>query len=183
MTIEKTPLEGCFLIKPKVFKDNRGLFFESYNQQVFQGKVGFAPNFVQDNQALSKYGSVRGLHLQKGEFAQAKLVRAIQGEILDVVVDVRPGSTTFGQVYCVVLSGENNYQLYIPRGFAHGYSTLSEKAIFAYKCDNFYAKHAESGIIYNDTTLAIDWGIPAAEMIISDKDKILPTFEAFKTTL
>lgn len=179
MTVEKTLLEDCLLLKPRVFADARGSFFETYNQREFQKKTGLAINFVQDNQSISQKGALRGLHLQKGAMAQAKLVRVILGEILDVVVDLRAGSKTFGKTYSTFLSGENNYQLYIPRGFAHGFITLSESAIFSYKCDNYYDKASEAGIIYNDKTLEIDWKYPLDQAILSPKDLELPTFEEF----
>lgn len=179
MTIEKTPLQDCLLLKPRVFKDDRGSFFESYNHCEFQKNTGLVIDFVQDNQSVSQKGALRGMHLQTGKAAQAKLVRVIQGEILDVVVDVRRKSSSFGRTYSVILSGENNHQLFIPRGFAHGFVTLSEMAIFAYKCDNYYDKSSEAGIIYNDESLNIDWGFPLEKVIISDKDRILPTFDEF----
>ncbi|HET8810824.1 MAG TPA: dTDP-4-dehydrorhamnose 3,5-epimerase [Flavobacteriaceae bacterium] len=179
MTVEKTPLQDCLLLKPRVMKDDRGSFFESYNHREFQKATGLEIDFVQDNQSSSKKGALRGLHLQLGKMAQAKLVRVIQGEILDVVVDVRKNSPSFGKTYRVVLSGENNHQLFIPRGFAHGFVTLSETAIFAYKCDNYYDKAAESGIIFNDEVLNIDWNYPLDQVILSEKDAVLPDFEEF----
>lgn len=179
MTIEKTPLQDCLLIKSRVFRDDRGSFFESYNHAAFQKATGVEVNFVQDNQSVSKKGALRGLHLQLGKMAQAKLVRVIQGEILDVVVDLRQDSSTFGKVFSVVLSGENNHQLFLPRGFAHGFVTLSETVIFSYKCDNYYDKASEAGIIYNDKTLNIDWKYPSDKLIISEKDRVLPTFSEF----
>lgn len=179
MIIEKTPLQDCLLIKPRVFEDDRGSFFESYNHREFQKNTGLEIDFVQDNQSVSQKGALRGLHLQVGKMAQAKLVRVIQGEILDVVVDLRTNSNTFGKTYSTSLSGENNHQLFIPRGFAHGFITLSETAIFSYKCDNYYDKASESGIIYNDKTLKIDWNYPLDKAILSPKDMELPTFEEF----
>ncbi len=178
MNIEKTKLEGCYVIKPQVFADSRGYFFESFSQQKFENLTGANGHFVQDNQSASTYGVVRGLHFQTGEFAQAKLVRVIEGRVLDVAVDLRAGSATFGEWFGIELTGENNLQFYIPRGFAHGFSVLSDRAVFAYKCDNGYNKQSEGGIHYNDPTLNIDWGIPESEMIISEKDSILPFFNS-----
>lgn len=182
MTIEKTHLQDCLLIKPSVFRDERGSFFESYNHAAFQKETGLEIDFVQDNQSISQKGALRGLHLQTGKMAQAKLVRVIKGEILDVAVDLRESSPTFGKVFSVLLSGENNHQLFIPRGFAHGFVTLSETAIFAYKCDNYYDKASESGIIYNDETLNIDWKFPLDKAIVSEKDLKLPTFSEFQNS-
>lgn len=179
MTVEKTPLQDCLLLKPRVMKDDRGSFFESYNHREFQKATGLEIDFVQDNQSSSKKGALRGLHLQLGKMAQAKLVRVIQGEILDVVVDVRKNSPSFGKTYRAMLSGENNHQLFIPRGFAHGFVTLSETAIFAYKCDNYYDKASESGIIFNDEMLNIDWNYPLDQVILSEKDAVLPDFKEF----
>lgn len=177
MNIEKTPLEGLIVLNPRVFKDDRGYFFESYNEKTFK-ELRITNNFVQDNQSFSSYGTIRGLHFQKGEHAQAKLVRVIQGEVYDVAVDLRPDSPTFGQHFGVLLTGENNKQFLIPRGFAHGFSVLSETAIFSYKCDNFYHKESEGGIIYNDQTLKIDWQV--SKEVVSEKDLVLPTFEEVK---
>ncbi len=177
MNAEKTKLEGCFIIKPQVFIDPRGYFFESFNLKKFQSLTGASGNFVQDNQSASTYGVIRGLHFQTGEHAQAKLVRVIEGKVLDIAVDVRKGSKTYGQWLGIELSAENNFQFYIPRGFAHGFSVLSETAVFAYKCDNEYHKEAEGGIRYDDPTLNIDWGIPAKDMVISEKDAIQPYFK------
>lgn len=173
----ETPLKDCFILKPRVFSDARGSFCESYNKKTFKSATGLDIDFVQDNQSISSYGVLRGLHFQKGDMAQAKLVRAIQGRVLDIVVDIRKGSETFGQSYSVELNDENNLQLFVPRGFAHGFITLTNKAIFAYKCDNYYDKESESGIIYNDATLSLDWHLPKEDFIISDKDLELPGFE------
>lgn len=175
MIVEETKLKGCFKIQPQVFQDSRGYFFESFNQGKFEELTGHSGLFVQDNQSASTYGVIRGLHFQKGEAAQAKLVRVIEGKVLDVAVDIREGSPTYGQWVAVELSAENNLQLYVPRGFAHGFSVLSERAIFAYKCDNVYNKSAEGGIIYNDPELNIDWGVPLNQQSLSDKDLLLPT--------
>ncbi|MCM5661493.1 dTDP-4-dehydrorhamnose 3,5-epimerase [Galbibacter mesophilus] len=179
MKIQETKLKGCFLIEPTVFHDERGYFFESFNQLVFEKAVGHKVDFVQDNQSFSKKGVIRALHFQKGDYAQAKLVRAVQGIVLDVAVDLRPNSETFGQHIAAELSAENKKQLYIPRGFAHGFATLSETSEFAYKCDNFYHKEAEGGIIYNDPTLKIDWKIASEDVIIAEKDRTLPLFKNF----
>lgn len=174
MQAEETKLKGCFIIKPQVFPDSRGYFFESFNQQKFEKATGQSGSFVQDNQSASVYGVVRGLHFQKAAHAQAKLVRVIEGKVLDVAVDIREGSPTYGEWVAVELTAENNFQLYVPRGFAHGFSVLSETAIFAYKCDNIYNKAAEGGIKYNDLALQIDWQIPTDKMLLSDKDMALP---------
>lgn len=174
MNIINTPLAGCFVLEPQVFGDSRGSFMESYNAQKFPADV----HFVQDNQSISQKGVLRGLHFQKGEHAQAKLVRVIRGEVLDVAVDIRPDSETFGQHFSIILNAENNKQLFIPRGFAHGFAVLQDDTIFAYKCDNFWNKEAESGIIYNDPDIAIDWRLSANEIVLSDKDKILPNLKS-----
>ncbi len=183
MKITEAPLKGCFVIQPAVFADHRGYFYESYNQKVLTEAIGYAPQFVQDNQSKSTYGVIRGLHLQMGEFAQAKLVRAISGEILDVIVDVRPGSSQFGQQFSLLLSAANKTQLFIPRGFAHGFAVLTETATIHYKADNYYHKEAESGLLYNDPALGIDWQLPADKIITSAKDQELPTLAEFKTRL
>ncbi len=172
MNFIKTEIEGLVIIEPRIFEDERGYFFESYNAQAF-AQNGITNTFVQDNQSKSCYGVIRGLHAQSGEHAQAKLVRAIKGRILDVAVDIREGSPTFGQHVSVELTAENQRQLFIPRGFLHGFSVLSEEAIFAYKCDNLYCKDAEIGVNYADPSLAIDWQVPAGAEVISEKDKIL----------
>jgi dTDP-4-dehydrorhamnose 3,5-epimerase len=173
MKVTETNLKGCFLIEPAVFKDSRGYFFETFNQSKFEALTGQSGHFVQDNQSSSTYGVIRGLHFQKGDSAQAKLVRAIEGSVLDVAVDIREGSPTYGQWFSVELSADNNLQLYIPRGFAHGFSVLTETAVFAYKCDNNYDKASEGGIAYNDPKLGIDWGIPEANRSLSEKDLAL----------
>jgi dTDP-4-dehydrorhamnose 3,5-epimerase len=177
MKVAETNLKGCFVIEPLVFGDDRGSFFESFNLEKFQEKVGERITFVQDNQSFSQRGVVRGLHFQKGDYAQAKLVRVIKGKVLDVVVDIRPESTTFGQTFSIVLSEENNKQLFVPRGFAHGFSVLEDNTIFAYKCDNYYHKESESGILYNDKDLNIDWMLNDYEIILSEKDKELKSFK------
>jgi dTDP-4-dehydrorhamnose 3,5-epimerase len=173
MIVKESPLKGCFIIEPKVFGDERGSFFESFNQKIFEEKIGLKINFVQDNQSSSNRGVLRGLHLQKGEFAQTKLVRVIQGKVLDVVVDVRPNSKTFGQTFSCILSAENNKQLFIPKGFLHGFSVLEDNTIFAYKCDAYYNKESEDGVVFNDPKLNIDWKLKEEEIVLSDKDKQL----------
>lgn len=178
MKIETTPIKDLFIIAPTVFKDDRGYFFESYNENRFHSHE-LEHRYVQDNESFSSYGTVRGIHLQLGEFAQTKLVRVITGRVLDIAVDLRKGSPTYGQHYSIELSAKNKKQFLVPKGFGHGFSVLSETATFCYKCDQFYNKESESGIIYNDSTLGIDWGIPAEKIIINDKDKLLPSFNQF----
>ena len=173
MQATETALKGCYIIEPRVFKDDRGYFFESFNQKAFEELVGQNVNFVQDNQSFSQYGVIRGIHFQQGEHAQAKLVRVLAGEVLDVAVDLRKDSETYGQHVAVKLTAANHRQLFVPRGFGHGFAVLSKTAVFAYKCDNYYHKASEGGIVYNDPRLAIDWGIPEDEVQVSDKDKIL----------
>jgi dTDP-4-dehydrorhamnose 3,5-epimerase len=179
MKVIKTNLKDCFVIEPTIFDDGRGSFFESFNQEVFEAKTGISVHFVQDNQSISQRGVLRGLHIQKGAFSQAKLVRVIQGKVLDVVVDVRKESTTFGKHFTTELSGENNKQLFIPKGFLHGFSVLEEGTIFAYKCDNYYHKLSEDGVVYDDETLDIDWILHENEIILSEKDSKLKTFKEF----
>jgi dTDP-4-dehydrorhamnose 3,5-epimerase len=169
MNIIETNIPGVVIIEPRVFPDDRGYFFESYNQKEFDAKVR-PIRFIQDNQSKSCYGVLRGLHFQKGEHAQSKLVRVVEGTVLDVVVDIRKGSPTFGQHVAVELSAENNRQFFIPRGFAHGFSVLSETAVFQYKCDNFYCPQSEGAIAWSDPALGIDWRIPADKAILSPKD-------------
>jgi dTDP-4-dehydrorhamnose 3,5-epimerase len=171
----KTPIPDLLIFEPKIIEDERGYFFESYNQQVFE-EAGIQARFVQDNQSRSTYGVLRGLHYQLPPFAQAKLVRVIEGEVLDVAVDIRTDSPTYGQWYSVVLSAANKRQLFVPRGFAHGYVVLSPTAEFFYKCDNFYAKAHEGSIRYDDPTLNIDWQIDLGKAILSEKDKYHPAF-------
>jgi dTDP-4-dehydrorhamnose 3,5-epimerase len=173
MLFSETGIPGLFIFEPKVFGDSRGYFLEAYNEKNFS-QQGVRENFVQDNESSSTYGVIRGLHYQASPYEQAKLIRVIEGRILDVVVDIRKGSPAYGKSYAVELSGENKKQLFIPIGFAHGFSVLSEKAVVLYKCNNFYNKESESGILYNDPQLNIDWKIPAGKAIVSDKDKILP---------
>jgi dTDP-4-dehydrorhamnose 3,5-epimerase len=180
MNFIPTKLEGCYILEPKVFKDERGYFLESFNQKTFENGIGVKVNFVQDNQSFSTKGVLRGLHYQTGEHAQAKLVRVLQGEVLDVAVDIRPNSKTFGQYESVLLTGENHKQFFIPRGFAHGFLVLSDTATFFYKCDNFYNKESEGGLIYNDPTVNIDWQFPTDHLIISEKDQIVPNLQNAK---
>ena len=177
MQVTKTNLEDCFVIQPTVLNDDRGYFLESFNALKFEQTTGIKTHFVQDNESLSAKNVLRGLHFQKGKHAQAKLVRVVKGRVLDVVVDIRPQSKTYGQHFKIILSEENKTQLYVPRGFAHGFLTLESHTLFAYKCDNFYKKESEGGIIYNDSTLNIDWEINTEQLIISNKDKMLPNFK------
>lgn len=183
MKIEESSIKDLYIINPNVIEDHRGYFYESYNQRTLDERVGYSPKFVQDNQSQSNYGVLRGLHLQTGEHAQAKLVRAITGEILDIIVDVRLESEQFGKYFSIVLSAENKKQLFIPRGFAHGFVVLSEKATIHYKADNYYNKESESGLVYNDPKLNIDWQVPQDKITTSEKDLILPTLEEFKHQL
>ena len=171
MNFIKTKIDGVVIIEPRVFEDERGYFYESYNEAEFI-KNGIPNRFVQDNQSQSSYGVIRGLHCQLGQHAQAKLVRVLEGMVLDVAVDIRKNSPTFGQYVAVELSAENKRQLFIPRGFLHGFSVLSERAVFAYKCDNFYCKAAEFGIRYDDTEIGIDWQVPADKVVTSEKDRL-----------
>ena len=177
MEIKHTPLKDCFTLKPRVFKDERGFFYETYNHKVFEAVTGLKIDFVQDNQSISFKGVLRGLHFQGGKMAQAKLVRVVKGRVLDIVVDIRKNSETFGKSFSIMLDDVDNLQLFVPRGFAHGFITLEDQSIFAYKCDNYYDKASEGGIIYNDATLALDWHLPKEEFIISEKDLELPNFE------
>jgi dTDP-4-dehydrorhamnose 3,5-epimerase len=181
MPFHKTDIPGLLVFEPNVFEDSRGYFFESYNEKTFR-EAGIDFRWVQDNQSSSVYGVIRGLHYQLPPFAQSKLIRVLRGKILDAVVDIRKGSPTFGKSYCKVLSAKNKRQLFIPKGFAHGFSVLSEKAEVLYKCDEFYNKESESGIIYNDPALNIDWQVPAKDAIISDKDMQLPLLKDCNNT-
>jgi len=180
MTIKETKLEGCYILQPNIFKDKRGYFIESFNQKTFNSLLGLDVNFVQDNESKSSKGVLRGLHYQLGEHAQAKLVRVVKGAVLDVAVDVREGSKTFGQHVAVELTEENKTQLFVPRGFAHGFIVLEDETIFSYKCDNYYHKASEAGLIYNDEDLKIDWKLPSTDFILSDKDIILPKLKDAK---
>lgn len=179
MKVTPTKLEGVFILEPKVFGDERGYFFESYNQKAFS-EAGIDATFVQDNQSSSRKGTLRGLHFQTGEYAQAKLVRAFSGSVLDVTVDLRPNSPTYGQHVAVELTDKNCKQLYIPRGFAHGFIVLSDEAVFSYKCDNFYNKAAEGGLRYNDPALNIDWQMPAEDILVNERDASFPTLAELK---
>lgn len=170
----ETGFSGLYLLEPRVFTDNRGYFMESFNSKILTG-LGLDANFVQDNQSLSKKGVLRGLHFQNAPFAQTKLVRVLSGSILDVVVDLRKGQPTFGKNFSIELSDENRLQLYVPAGFAHGFSVLSETAQILYKCDNYYHPEAEQGLLFNDPALGIDWGIAEHHMILSEKDRKNPT--------
>ena len=175
-----TKIKDVVIFEPRIFTDDRGYFFETYNEKLFNDN-GITAKFVQDNQSKSSYGVIRGLHFQKGEHAQAKLARVLQGSVLDVAVDLRAGSETYGKYVAVELSDVNNLQLFIPRGFAHGFSVLSRTAVFAYKCDNLYCKESEGGIDCNDPDLGIDWQIPVEDRVLSEKDKLHPLFKDFKT--
>ena len=173
MNVIETSIPGVFVIEPQVFGDGRGYFFESWNQQAFDEAVG-PVRFVQDNESKSRYGVVRGLHFQKGFYSQSKLVRVVSGRVLDVAVDIRRGSPWFGRHVSCELSGENHRQLFIPKGFAHGFAVLSPEAVFQYKCDCLYHREAEGAIAWDDPALGIDWGIPAADVVLSEKDKHHP---------
>lgn len=177
MKATETKLKGCFILEPAKYGDSRGYFFESFNERTFNSLTGTETHFVQDNQSFSTKGVVRGLHAQVGEDAQAKLVRVLDGEVLDVAVDVREGSATFGQHVGVVLSKENNLQLFVPRGFLHGFVVLTETATFFYKCDNFYNKDSECGVHPLDQDIAVDWQLPVAELLLSDKDREALSFK------
>lgn len=174
MAWKQTDLQGAMIFEPNVFGDERGYFVETYNSKTFAESGLGDISFVQDNEAYSRKGVLRGLHFQRGEHAQAKLVRAVTGEILDVIVDLRKGSKTYGQSLTVLLTGENKVQLFVPRGFAHGYIVLSDEAIFSYKCDNFYNKESEGGLIFNDPDINVDWILTEDQFVISQKDLILP---------
>lgn len=178
MTVEETYLKRCFVLTPNVFKDERGCFFESFNKKTFEKETGISTHFIQDNQSKSNKGVLRGLHYQNEEYAQAKLVRVVKGKVLDVCVDLRKDSATFGKHFSIVLDDKKEQQLFIPKGFAHGFLVLEDDSIFSYKCDAYYNKASESGIIYNDNDLNIDWQFDENNLIISDKDKSLPTFKS-----
>lgn len=180
MEIIKTKLDGVVIIEPKIFRDSRGYFFESFSQRKFEEKV-CKINFVQDNESMSSYGVMRGLHFQRPPFTQAKLVRCVKGAVLDVAVDIRKDSPTYGQHVAVELSEDNHYQMFIPHGFAHGFSVLSETAVFQYKCDQFYHPESDAGISILDKSLGIDWRIPTDKAILSDKDTRHPLFKDFVT--
>ena len=171
MEVIKTDIEGVVIIEPRIFKDDRGYFYESFSQREFEEKV-CRTTFVQDNQSKSSYGVLRGLHFQKPPYCQSKLVRCIKGTVLDVAVDIRKGSPTFGKYVAVELSEENHRQFFVPRGFAHGFAVLTPEAVFQYKCDNFYNKESEGSVAWNDPQLGIDWRIPADKVLLSEKDKL-----------
>ena len=173
MEVIKTAIEGVYIIEPKVFGDARGYFFESFSEREFKEKVGDI-HFVQDNESMSKFGVMRGLHFQRPPYAQSKLVRCVKGKVIDVAVDIRKGSPTYGQHVAALLTEDNHRQFFIPQGFAHGFAVLSESATFQYKCDNFYAPQSEGAIAWNDPELAIDWRIPAEDVLLSDRDKNHP---------
>ena len=179
MNVIKTPLEGLVIIEPKVFGDSRGFFLETYNARRYKA-YGIDVEFVQDNLSRSSYGVLRGLHYQQGEYAQSKLVQVIKGSVLDVAVDIRLKSSTFGQTYSVELNEENKRQFFLPKGFAHGFVVLSEDVIFAYKCDNFYAPEYEAGIRFDDKSLNINWRVPPDKILVSPKDEFLPLFKDIK---
>lgn len=180
MEVIKTAIEGVYIIEPKVFGDARGYFFESFSEREFQEKVGDI-HFVQDNESMSKYGVMRGLHFQRPPYAQSKLVRCVKGEVIDVAVDIRKGSPTYGQHVAVLLTEENHRQFFIPQGFAHGFAVLSESAVFQYKCDNFYHPEADGGISILDESLGIDWGLKMEEALLSEKDTKHPKLAEFDT--
>lgn len=182
MKLIKTHIEGVTVIEPKVFSDSRGCFFESFSERDFAEEVG-PVRFVQDNESRSVYGVIRGLHFQKPPHAQAKLVRVVKGKVLDVAVDLRKDSPTFGQHVAMELSDENRRQMFIPRGFAHGFSVLSEEAVFLYKCDSYYAPESEGSLAWNDPDLNIDWNVPAGSEILSDKDRMSPRLKDIIDTL
>ena len=183
MKIEQTPLQDCFIIHDKVHGDERGYFIETFNQRDFNAATGLDIVFVQDNQSKSSKGVLRGLHMQKGAAAQAKLVRVLEGSVLDIVVDLRKGSPSFGKHYAIELTGDNHKQFFVPAGFAHGFLVLSETATFFYKVDKFYEPGDEVGIMYNDKDLNIDWRLPTAELIFSEKDKTLGSFAEYAASL
>lgn len=180
LQIEETPLKDCLLLKPEVFRDQRGSFSETFSNRRFREITGMQLDFVQDNQSTSTRGVLRGLHFQKEPFAQAKLVRCVLGEVMDVVVDLRPDSSTFKEYYKVKLNDQNHYQLFVPRGFAHGFLTLSERSIFSYKCDAYYHAAADTGIFWDDPELAIEWEFPKDQLILSAKDQSLPLLKSLK---
>lgn len=179
MIVRKGRISGIYILEPRIFKDPRGYFFESYNKRVFEREIGKV-NWVQDNESASVKNVFRGFHYQLPPYAQAKLVRVTKGKVLDLALDIRPGSSTFGQVESLVLSEENKLQFFIPHGFAHGYLVLSETAVFNYKCDNYYAPEAEGGVKYDDSELGISWPAPLSDMTVSEKDKNLPNLKDHK---
>lgn len=178
MNVTTTPIEGLLVLEPRIFPDDRGYFYESYSQKKF-AEIGITENFVQDNQSFSQKGTLRGLHAQAQPFAQGKLVRVLQGRVLDVAVDIRKNSPTYGQHYSIELSGDNHKQFWVPAGFLHGFVTLEDNTIFTYKVTNFYDKASEIGVIWNDPSLGIGWGIAESEALLSPKDELLPSFDEF----
>lgn len=181
MEVIKTEIDGLLIIEPKVFGDVRGYFFESFNTREFAQKTGFEVNFVQDNESKSRFGVLRGLHFQHPPFSQSKLVRVVKGAVLDVAVDIRKGSPTFGKYVSVELTEDNHRQFFIGKGFAHGFSVLSEEAIFQYKCDDFYAPQSEGAIAWNDPDLKIDWKLPLDQVLLSEKDRNHPFLQDFES--
>lgn len=179
MKFAETLLKGCYIIEPNIFEDQRGYFYESFNKREFKRNTGLKIDFVQDNQSKSDKYVLRGLHMQVGDYAQAKLVRVTQGSVLDVCVDLRHGSATYGQHFSVILSNDNHKQLFIPRYFAHGFVVLEDDTIFSYKCDNYYHKSSERGLRYDDPELDIDWGFPTNKLVLSQKDLQLPYLKDF----
>ncbi len=175
---KETKLKGCFVLEPTIFADERGYFMESFNEERFNAAIDSKVNFIQDNQSFSSKGVIRALHYQIGEHAQAKLVRVLSGTVLDVAVDLRRDSPTFGEHFSIELSSENKKQLFVPRGFAHGFVVLSDTAEFFYKCDNYYNKESEGGILFSDPSLNIDWKFPHEQLIVSEKDQVLPTLDS-----
>jgi dTDP-4-dehydrorhamnose 3,5-epimerase len=178
MKVTKTDIEGLLIIEPRIFKDDRGYFYESYSKAKLT-EAGIAVDFVQDNQSFSHKGAVRGLHGQADPFAQGKLVRVINGRVLDIAVDIRKNSPTYGKHFSIELSGDNNLQFWVPAGFLHGFAVLENNTIFTYKVNNYYDKASEIGVLWNDPTLGIDWGLASSEILLSPKDEILPTFDSF----
>ena len=181
MELIKTDIDGVVILKPRVFEDSRGYFFESYSKRVFDELIGHPVDFVQDNESSSSYGVMRGLHFQLPPFSQSKLVRCVRGSVLDVAVDLRKGSPTYGRHVSVILSEENHLQFFVPRGFAHGFAVLSETAVFQYKCDNYYHPEAEGGISITDPSLGIDWHIDPSRAILSEKDTRHETLDRFES--
>lgn len=180
MKIKETYIKGLLLIEPDVFGDSRGYFMESFSAKKFREQTGLDVQFVQDNESRSSYGVVRGLHFQRPPYAQAKLVRVVSGRVLDVAVDLREGSPTYGRHFCVELSGDNHLQVFIPKGFAHGFAVLSDDAVFQYKCDEYYAPESEAAVIWNDPDLGIDWHLPSEDVRLSEKDKNHPRLKDLK---
>lgn len=181
MEVIKTEIDGVLILEPRIFGDARGYFFESFNAKEFAEKTGLEVNFVQDNESMSRYGVVRGLHFQKPPYTQSKLVRVVKGRVLDVAVDIRKGSPTYGKYVAVELSAENHRQLFISKGFAHGFSVLSEEVVFQYKCDAYYAPQSEGAIIWNDPSIGIDWKVSNEDVLLSDKDRNHPTLCEFES--